>query len=431
MLDFIDGYDTVKTALEAATAAGVYLPDALASQLASSGVGMYGAPGTWAGPGPAQGVGDIPWVSTGIGGALGGLDAWNDTEGNAGAALSQGLVSAGFSAALGPLGFLAAPVISNLFGNDPDVSSIGSQFTLGYNSGDPIMGSGSSVYDGGLVWGAGSSPTEWAGIGEASVGDSLVAMDALRNWDQGILNEMERSGLDSDAINQFKNTMGVVFNGKFGDGYFMPKTGNETNQQWINRMVDERWRYVNDQYHPETAGGSFAPFFDRYAEDIYHFENAPGDLQLKYRPGGDYAGGDQEARMGLMSTILDPVSLMRPDYTGNLSSIVGSEGFLDWTNAFHDYSQDYIKTQGSPTAEIPFWEGLYSTADDYQGAAMTMHDRPENQAIDDYLAQPLDTEFKGLNQSEADYFLSSPHMIDIFYAAQPELAAQIHQQLGV
>lgn len=65
--DYIKAYGDTKEALTAAQAAGVYLPAEQASQLANAGVGLYGEPGTWFGPGAAQ-TGGAP-VGSGAGSA--------------------------------------------------------------------------------------------------------------------------------------------------------------------------------------------------------------------------------------------------------------------------------------------------------------------------------------------------------------------------
>ena len=121
--DILGQYDTVKQALDSAVAVGMYLPDALASELAQAGVGLYGAPGTWAGPGPAQTGSFLANAAPVIGGALSAWNAYNQT-GNAGDAIISGFLTGVGTALGGPLGGLAGSMLGGMFMSSPDTVSI-------------------------------------------------------------------------------------------------------------------------------------------------------------------------------------------------------------------------------------------------------------------------------------------------------------------
>ena len=125
--DFVDGTKTIKQSLESANAAGFYLSDALAAELADAGVGLYGTPGTWAGAGPAQGAqgaGSIGAIGAGaVQGALGAYQEYMQT-GNVAGALAAGVVQGGImwgaTAAFGPIGGLVAGVVLDKMTGDAD-----------------------------------------------------------------------------------------------------------------------------------------------------------------------------------------------------------------------------------------------------------------------------------------------------------------------
>ena len=121
--DILGSYDTVKQALDSAAVAGMYLPDALAAELAQSGVGLYGAPGTWAGAGPAQTGSVLGNAAPVIGGALAGYAAYQQT-GEAGDAITAAFFTGVGTALGGPLGGLAGSIFAGMVMSSPTTVSI-------------------------------------------------------------------------------------------------------------------------------------------------------------------------------------------------------------------------------------------------------------------------------------------------------------------
>lgn len=111
--DFLDAYNDVDQALQAAAALGIPIPDVITTNLAQAGVGLYGAPGTWTGAGPAQGWSAGNFLS-GAGGAgilsAAGVLLQGGDLGQA--ALTGGLSALGFAVA-GPIGSIIGSFLAN------------------------------------------------------------------------------------------------------------------------------------------------------------------------------------------------------------------------------------------------------------------------------------------------------------------------------
>lgn len=359
----------MKSALDAASAAGLYLPAEAAKYLADAGIGLYGKAGTWYGPGPAQeAAGSVGGSLTA--GALSGVMNYLQYE-DVPLAMANSIMTGLGYAVGGPLGGAIGAFAGTLFSpNDPEVQTVVPHAEI--NMSTPLQNN--------LGWGfngtefSSDNYGSWGGLyakGDLSYKDNpeqnfgtvmeqltkdspdvMRAMNDINRWDSGFYtNYFTGNGaLAGSKVNPYtgqpeplaalqvyvrqEDPMGDFMKYRYKDGM--------SYQDAINKVISDRWAAIQ-----KSGWSAF-----NNVQDPYSFMNLPSNTwqtnpsgpSITYTPGGNWLQGNADK---LPSINLNEVAPQLIEYLSQTS-------YADTAQAVASMNEGNSAYQGLSEAELAY-----------------------------------------------------------------------------